>query len=238
MQIRNKVAVVTGASSGIGAAIAKELSSAGVKLLLTARRGKHLSALAGDIGGDVEIHAADIADPATPSQLLDLAREKFGGVDILINNAGVLEMGPLDDVDIDRLTWTIRVNFESVVRSSCVFGRAFKAKGSGAIINVSSIAAFMTTPGTGVYSGAKAAVESFSSSLRLELASHGVRVGCIAPGSTQTEMLDDLRLKIGVPAEAPSMRPEDIAAAVRFMLEQPEGANIAGLKIYAATEAF
>jgi serine 3-dehydrogenase (NADP+) len=159
-------------------------------------------------------------------------------VDILINNAGVLAMGTIDDVDIEDLTQMVRVNYEAVVRSSYLFGRAFKAQKSGAIINVSSISAFMTTAASGVYSGTKMAVENLSASLRIELGPHGIRVGSIAPGSTQTEMLDDLRVQIGVPADAPAMQAKDVADAVRFMLERPDRANIAALRIYSAAEAF
>jgi NADP-dependent 3-hydroxy acid dehydrogenase YdfG len=113
----------------------------------------------------------------------------------------------------------------------------FKTRKAGAIINISSIAAFNNRPLIGIYAGAKAGVETYTSALRLELSPHGVKVGSLAPGSTRTEMLDNLRRKRGMDLETPAAQPEDIAAAVRFMLEQPDRVNIAGMRVYAASES-
>jgi serine 3-dehydrogenase (NADP+) len=235
LSLKNRIAVVTGASSGIGAAIARELSASGVKLVLTARRADKLIDLSWELPGEVETVAADIAASETPRRLLERARERFGGINIVVNNAGVLAMGPVDDVDLDAISRMIRINFEAVVRRD-TFAQDFKIQRSGSIINVSSVAAFGTRPTMGVYAGLKAAVETFSNSLRIELGAHGVKVGCIAPGSTQTGMLLDLRSSIGISPDAPPAKAEDVAAAVRFMLEQPDRTNIAGLRIYSACE--
>jgi serine 3-dehydrogenase (NADP+) len=235
LSLKNRIAVVTGASSGIGAAIARELSASGVKLVLTARRADKLIDLSRELPGEVETVAADIAASETPRRLLERARERFGGINIVVNNAGVLAMGPVDDVDLDAISRMIRINFEAVVRRD-TFAQDFKIQRSGSIINVSSVAAFGTRPTMGVYAGLKAAVETFSNSLRIELGAHGVKVGCIAPGSTQTGMLLDLRSSIGISPDAPPAKAEDVAAAVRFMLEQPDRTNIAGLRIYSACE--
>jgi serine 3-dehydrogenase len=236
LSLKNRIAVVTGASSGIGAAIARELSASGVKLVLTARRADKLIDLSRELPGEVETVAADIAASETPRRLLERARERFGGINIVVNNAGVLAMGPVDDVDLDAISRMIRINFEAVVRTCYTFAQDFKIQRSGSIINVSSVAAFGTRPTMGVYAGLKAAVETFSNSLRIELGAHGVKVGCIAPGSTQTGMLLDLRSSIGISPDAPPAKAEDVAAAVRFMLEQPDRTNIAGLRIYSACE--
>jgi short-subunit dehydrogenase len=124
----------------------------------------------------------------------------------------------------------------AVVRFSQIFGAAFKARGSGAIINISSIAAFNNRPLMGIYAGAKAGVEIYTAALRLELSPHGVKVGSLAPGSTRTEMLDNLRSKRGIDLETPAAQAQDIAAAVRFMLEQPDRVNIAGMRVYSSNE--
>jgi serine 3-dehydrogenase (NADP+) len=237
VNLEGRVAVVTGASSGIGAAVAHNLSRSGVRLVLTARRADRLIDLSHELPGEVEVLAADIAAIETPQRLLACACARFGEVDIVVNNAGMLAMGSVDNVDIDALSRMIRVNFEAVVRMCYTFAPGFKAKRSGSIINVSSVAAFGARPTMGVYAGLKAAIETFSTSLRVELGVHGVKVGCIAPGSTDTGMLSDLRSNIGVPADAPSAEPDDIAAAVRFMLDQPDRTNIAGLRVYSAREA-
>jgi serine 3-dehydrogenase (NADP+) len=236
VRIEGRVAVVTGASSGIGAAIARELSKAGAKLLLTARRADKLAALSRELAGESEMLAADVADPDAPCQLFALAQARWGRVDIMINNAGLLAAGEVEDPDVEKLTRTIRVNFEAVVRFSQIYGAAFKARRTGAIINISSIAAFANRPLIGVYAGAKAGVETYTAALRLELSPHGVKVGSLAPGSTRTEMLDNLRAKRGIDLEAPAAQAEDIAAAVRFMLEQPDRVNIAGMRVYSSSE--
>jgi NADP-dependent 3-hydroxy acid dehydrogenase YdfG len=240
MNLSGKVAVVTGASSGIGAAIARELAAAGTDLVLTARRGDRLEAFGRESPTRTAVLPADIADSATAQRLLDLALERFGRADILVNNAGVLLVGPLETVDLDALSNMIRVNFEAVVRTSYTFARAFKAQKSGAIVNVSSIGAYVTAPMGGVYGGVKQAIEAFTSALRIELAGTGVRVGTVAPGTTNTEIFDAMRARgqkawseLIPPLEAP-----DVADAVRFMLERPERANIARLLIYSSSEGF
>jgi len=238
VNLKDMVVVITGASSGIGAEAARELAGAGAKLVLTARRGDRLQALADELPVQVAILAADIADPATPERLLALAIERFGRADAVVNNAGMLAIGAIEAIDFDEMTQVIRVNYEAVVRSSYVFARAFKAQGGGAIINVSSIGAYTNGPMIGVYSGTKHAVEGFTDALRIELAGTGVKVGSIAPGSTETEMLDTIRSKFGEGAapSTPMLGPLDVAQAIRFMLEQSDRSNIARLLIYSAHE--
>lgn len=239
MNLEAKVAVVTGASSGIGAAVAAALSAAGCRLVLTARRAERLREVQAELPGESALLAADITGPDTGPALLQLARERFGGADILINNAGLLAIRPLEQVDFDMISRLIRVNLESVVALSYLFARQFKQQGSGAIINVSSIGAFMTVPMGGVYGAVKAGVESFTAALRVELAGSGVKVGSIAPGSTDTEILDTARAAGEQPwqQDIRMLAAGDVAAAVRFMLEQPDHANIARLQIYAAEES-
>lgn len=235
MDIKGKVAIVTGASAGIGEAIARRLSAAGANVVMTARRGDRLEAIAGELPTQAAILAADIADPETPKRLLALALERFGRADILINNAGVLKMGRIDTIDIEDVTLTVRVNYEAVVRSSYLFARHFKAQGAGAIINISSVAAFRDSVLLAAYCGAKHAVEAFTGGLRIELAGTGVRVGTIAPGSTETEMYDII-LDNMHPADKPVVKPADIAQGVVFMLEMPDNANIPRLQIYSSGE--
>ncbi len=180
-----------------------------------------------------------IEDADTPQRLLDHALASFGRADILVNNAGVFVTGSVDTIDLDAVSQMVRVNFDSVVRASYLFGRHFKAQQSGAIVNVSSVGAYLSSSSVGVYSGLKHALEVFTSALRVELGKSGVRVGTVAPGTTETEIFDHLRAQ-GVPVRAdqtPPLQPADIAGAVRFMLEQPDRANVARMLLVSSSES-
>ena len=238
MNLAGKVAIVTGSSAGIGAAIAKNLSEAGAKLVLTARREDRLKEMQASLPNESAILAADIGAADTADRLLALAKERFGRADILVNNAGILSTNPIDQVDIELMAKMIQVNLEAVVRLSYIFGREFKAQGEGAIINVSSIGGSLTVPTWGVYCAVKAAVETFSNSLRIELGASGVKVGIIAPGSTKTEIFEVQRAHGENPVEQSIdyLEADDIARAVRFMLEQPNRGNVARLHLYASGE--
>src|SRR3546814_15456733 len=118
--LQGKVAVITGASAGIGASIARELATAGVKLVLAARRQDRLEALAKELSGDVAVFAADVAKPEVPAQLLAFARQRFGAADILLNNAGIFRIGSLADFDLDAIAPMSALNFDTENgRESC-----------------------------------------------------------------------------------------------------------------------
>lgn len=239
MNLRGKVAVVTGASSGIGAAIARELSISGAHLVVTARRQDRLQALCASFDGECVAHIAAIGDVSTPQALLDLALQRYGRVDILINNAGMLVTGTLDTMDLEALAQMTRTNYDAVVRASYIFARHFKQQSSGAIINVSSIGAYLSHSSMGVYAGLKQALEVFTTSLRVELKGSGVRVGSIAPGTTDTEIFNPGGAQgtgARFPPTAP-LEPTDIATAVRFMLEQPERVNVARILLVSSEES-
>ncbi|MDX3901409.1 MAG: SDR family oxidoreductase [Sphingobium sp.] len=235
--LSGKVAVVTGASAGIGQAIARNLADGGARLLLVARRRDRLEALAAELPTETATLAIDVADRTAAELMLAAAADRFGRADILVNNAGIFRVGPVDSFDLDDLGPLIALNYEAVVRASYVFARAMKRQGSGAIINISSIGANLVTPTGGVYCGLKRAVEIFSDSLRISLAGTGVRVGIVAPGTTATEIFDHM------PGNAPAaatpitpLLPEDVAVAVRFLIDQPEHANIPHLRLYASEQ--
>jgi serine 3-dehydrogenase len=239
-EIAGQVAVVTGASSGIGAAIVRTLSGAGASIVMTARRRGRLEELAASLPRRSAILDADISAADTAAKLLELAQEKFGRADILVNNAGIIAAGSIDTVDLEALAQMTRVNFDAVVRASYVFARAFKLQGSGTIVNVSSIGAYLISRRMGVYGALKHALEAFTSSLRIELAGAGVKVGTVAPGTTRTEIFDHTQASgagSSLPPGTP-LEPEDVAAAVLFMIEQPARANIARLAMFAATDAY
>jgi NADP-dependent 3-hydroxy acid dehydrogenase YdfG len=242
--LTGKTAIVTGASSGIGAATARRLANAGARVMLVARRLDRLEELAAEIGPETGTTATtmalDLGDPQAAQALFEAATAQFGKVDILVNNAGILRTSHVDAFDLAELEPLIAVNYTAVVRTSVLFARHMKANGAGQIVNLSSIGASLTAAGTGVYGGLKAALERFTDVLRIELAGSGVRVGLIAPGTTSTEIFADMKQK-GQPGWdefIPPMVPDDIARSVLFLCEQTGNANVARLHVYATSEGF
>jgi serine 3-dehydrogenase (NADP+) len=235
-----KTAIVTGASAGIGEATARTLAKAGARVMLVARREDRLMALAAEIGGAACTLALDLAEADAAQSLLDATVAQFGQADILINNAGILRTSHVDAFDLTELEPMIAINYSAVVRTSILFARHMKANGSGQIINLSSIGASLTAAGTGIYGGLKMALDRFTDVLRIELAGSGVRVGQIAPGTTTTEIFEDMKAKgqTGWDEYIPPMVGDDIARAILFMCEQTGNANAARVHIYATSEGF
>ncbi len=237
--LAGQAAIVTGASAGIGAATARRLAAAGARVLLVARRAERLAALADEIGA-AGFLALDLAEANAPQTMLDESVERLKGIDILVNNAGILRTSHFETLDLAELEPLIAINYTTVVRSSVLFARHMKARGAGQIVNISSIGAGITAAGTGVYGGLKRALEAFTETLRIELASSGVRVGLVAPGTTSTEIFEDMKAK-GQPGwdeYIPAMAPDDIANAVVFLCSQSGNANVARLHVYATSEGF
>lgn len=238
--LEGKIAVVTGASSGIGEAIARRLAAAGATVVLAARREERLAGLAQELGGKTGYLAIDLALPDAAEALLDYVQTRFGPPDIVVHNAAILHVGSIEEFDLAHLQPMIAINYESVVRSCYLFARAMKAAGSGHIVNISSLGANITAVGTGIYGGLKRALEMFTEALRIEVAGSGVRVGLVAPGTTSTEIFEPMKAE-GKPAwdtYIPALDPDDIARAVLFILEQSPRANAARVHVYSAHEAF
>lgn len=222
MNLQDKVAIITGASSGIGKAIAQDLDAAGMRLILTARSQDKLEQLASSLNQAKAIAGA-ITDPEMPQQLVDFALETFGQLDVVLNNAGVMTVGTIEDVDLEAICQMVRLNVESVYRMAYTVLRHFKKVGSGFLINTSSIAGLKTIPQYGAYNGTKFAVEAFSDALRMELAGTGIKVASIAPGTVDTGLYDHWnREDKDYITSGGALQPEDIARCVRFILEQPD----------------
>ncbi|MEV0568156.1 SDR family NAD(P)-dependent oxidoreductase [Dactylosporangium sp. NPDC050588] len=185
MRIAGRVALVTGASSGLGWAAALRLADAGARLVLHGRDRRRLSALAGRTGG-LPVQG-DLADPQEADRLAAEARRLAGGVDILVNNAGVGWAGPFGGMtppDIDRL---VTVNLVAPVRLTRALLPAMCARGDGCVMFVTSIAGRTGVAGEAVYAATKAGLDTFAESLRLETRGSGVEVGVLVPGVVQTE---------------------------------------------------
>ena len=238
MDLPDKVALITGASSGIGKAIAKNLDNAGMKLILTARSEGKLKDLANSCK-NAKIYAAGITEPEAPRKLLDFALDSFGQLDILVNNAGMMTIGAIEEIDIDKICMMARLNVESVYRMAYTVLKHFKKTGSGFLINTSSISGLKTAPTYGASSGTKHAVEAFTDSLRMELAGTGIKVAAIEPGTVDTGLYDDWNQKNESHVKAGGvLQPEDIARCVRFILEQPDSVLIPRLLVVPRDQPF
>jgi NADP-dependent 3-hydroxy acid dehydrogenase YdfG len=226
-----KVAIVTGASSGIGRAVARELARADVKMVLAARRKRVLQELQLELG-NCEIVEGDITDIDMPEKLIGKALEAYGRCDIVVHAAGILHSGMIDDVDVDEMCNMARVNFEASVRISYEVLKYFKKTGSGHLIHLSSILGTKVRPGNGVYAGTKYAIEALVEALRMELAGTKIKISAVEPGVTITELHNNIpvhptkALGISTP-----LQPEDVASCIGFILHQPEHVRIPVLMI-------
>lgn len=226
MELKGKAAIITGASSGIGWAIAEDLHEAGVQLVLTGRRAERLEKLAENIEGAVVI-AGDIADADLPGRLLDAALERFGRCDIVVNNAGVMTVGPIEEIDINAVCTMARINVEAAYRMAYVALKHFKSTGSGFLLNLSSILGTKVRPNTGAYAGTKYAIEALTEALRMELAKTDIGIACIEPGLVKTELHREWPVHPTEALDIPrALQPVDIARMARFILEQPPHVRI------------
>lgn len=201
-EIRGSRAIVTGASSGIGRALARELARQGASVVITARRQERLDELAERIraeGGEVEAVVGDITDLDVRRRTLDAAVDRFGGLDILINNAGVGTMGRFEESDSERVRRIMEVNFFSLVEMTRAALPVLKKSHRPSIVNISSILGRRGAPHNCEYCASKFAVHGFSESLRAELAGHGIQVLVVSPGTTETEFFDRVLEKTSEP---------------------------------------
>jgi short-subunit dehydrogenase len=184
-------AVVTGASSGIGADFARELADRGYGVTLVARREDRLQQLAAELATKVrvEVIACDVADARQRAALFDTVAERGLQIDILVNNAGIGTVGPVINTDIDAEIAQVRVNVEAVIDLTTRAVHQMVPRGRGAILNVGSGSGFMPTPGQAGYAGTKAFTYIYGEGLRGELAGTGVTIATLAPGPVRTEFL-------------------------------------------------
>ncbi len=215
-------ALVTGASSGIGAAFARALHSRGEKLILVARRGDRLRALADELGGEsaATAIAADLSQPGCGARLAAEVQERRLAVDLLVNNAGVGDAGPVAEADPARLIGMVDLNARAIVEVTRAFLPAMIERGQGRIINVASTAAFQPIPSFAVYAASKAFVLSFTEALSDEVASTGVRVECLCPGLTATEFQEIAHTKNVALNRTPAATPEQVVAAALAALDR------------------
>lgn len=227
-QLNDMTILITGASSGIGEATARELAQAGANLFLGARRIDRLAALAQELGERVGWCALDVTDADSFDAFVDAAEERFGRIDALVNNAGVMPLSPLASLKRDEWKRMIDVNIHGVLNGIASVLPRFIAQRDGHVVNVASIAAHMVVPTAAVYCGTKHAVRAITEGLRLE--HDEIRATLISPGVVATELGHDIS-DPGLAANLvewrkKSLTPDAIARAVRFALEQAAGVDI------------
>ena len=230
-----RVALITGASSGIGQAIAQELFKAGYRLALAARRQERLDALAQELGSPerILVHATDLRSPESITSLFGAVRSRWGGVDVLVNNAGLGRFAPLTSGDEELWREMLEVNVLGLCICTREAVKDMRTRGDrGHVLNISSMAAHRVPGGSGVYSATKFAVRSLTEGLRLELRAENskIRVGAISPGFVETEFAEVYH---GDPSKAEEtysrykvLEAKDIAATCLHVLELPEHVQI------------
>jgi NADP-dependent 3-hydroxy acid dehydrogenase YdfG len=231
--IAGKVVVITGASSGIGEAAAKHLAADGALVSLGARRKDRLDRLAGEIrktGGKVHTAVTDVVRRADVEALVRGARETFGRVDVLVNNAGIMPLSPFERLKVDDWDRMIDVNVKGLLYGIAAVLPLMKEQRSGHIINVSSVAGHKVRPGNAVYAATKHAVRVISEGLRMEVKPYGIRTTIISPGAVATELADsvtepDLQERtralyaMAIPAEV-------IARAIAYVIAEPSEVDV------------
>lgn len=233
----DKVVLITGASSGIGAGIARELGRAGARLALGARRTDRLDALAAEItaatGSEVMTRRLDVTDRADLAAFADAARARFGKVDVLINNAGIMPLSLMASLKVEEWERMVDVNIKGVLNGIAAVLPEMTVRGAGHIVNIASIGALSVVPTAAVYCATKFAVRAISEGLRQE--NRQLRVTCVHPGVVESELADT----ITDPAAAEAMKsyraialtPDAIGRAVRFALEQPDDVDVSEIVV-------
>lgn len=237
--LKGRIAVITGASSGIGAATARLLASEGAAVALLARRVDRLEALALELreyGAPVLALAADVTDPPSIAAAADRIAAELGRVDLLVNNAGVMLLSPFEADRVDEWRQMIDVNLTGVLETTRIFLPTIK-DGGGDIVNLSSVSGRVTFELNSVYNATKFGLGAWSDALRKELAGTGVRVGLIEPGVVATELTHHIghqETRDTYTARydgVERLEPDDIADAILFMVSRPPRVAVAELLV-------
>lgn len=236
--LEGKVVVITGASSGIGEATALLLAEHGAKVVLGSRRQEKLEALADQIkkaGGDAIYESIDVKKRNDVIKLVNLAFENYGKIDVLVNNAGIGPISPLDELRVEDWENMIDINIKGVLYGIAAVLPIFRKQEFGHIINTASTAGFKTVPNQAVYSATKFAVRAISEGLRQE-AGDRLRVTIISPGFVFTNFADsmtnlEMKVQIVEARDRMAIPPDAIARAIVFAIEQPANVDVGEIVI-------
>ncbi|MFT4268259.1 MAG: SDR family oxidoreductase [Xenophilus sp.] len=211
--------LITGASAGIGAELAREFARHGHPLALVARRRETLAELAAELqrdhGVDVQVIAQDLAKPGGPAAVVKAAQAGGEAIGILVNNAGVIDVGPFAQAQAERLAGLVDLNVRAMTEMTSRLLPGMVARGAGRVLNVSSLSAFQPVPTMATYAASKAFVLSFTEALSEELRGSGVKVTALCPGFTETPMIDQIRAGSAAVRGLPRLfllKPGDVAA--------------------------
>ncbi|MFD1670956.1 SDR family oxidoreductase [Agrilactobacillus yilanensis] len=247
MTVNNKIVVITGASSGIGAASAKLLASHGAKVVLGARRQERLEAIAADIqtqGGQVAYRVTDVTKAADLVALVELAKNEFGGIDVIFNNAGIMPTSPISALKTNEWDAMIDVNLKGVLNGVAAVMPSFTQQKHGQIITTSSVAGIKSFVGSGVYGATKFAVRNLMEVIRMESVKEktNIRTTSLYPAAINTELLhtitdDSSRQGMNALYNAVGISPEAVARVVDFAIAQPADVNVNEFTIYPTAQA-
>ncbi|MNV24900.1 putative oxidoreductase [compost metagenome] len=242
--IKDKVVLITGASTGIGAEVARTLAARGAKVAIAARRQDKLDAVRAEIaaqGGDIRVYVMDVTDKHQVKAVVETVVQDFGRLDVIINNAGIMPIRPMSEVNTDEWDAMIDVNIKGTLYGIAAALPLFLAQQSGHIINLSSVAGIKVfAPGGTVYSGTKFAVSAISEGLRMEVG-NAVRVTSIEPGAVESD------LKLGTTGTArdtvhgfyeQAIPASSVARAIAFAIEQPNDVDINAIVIRPTVQEF
>ncbi|AFO59469.1 SDR family oxidoreductase [Natrinema sp. J7-2] len=234
-ELDGQVAIVTGASSGIGEATATALASRGANVVLAARREDALEDVAArieDEDGEALVVPTDITDDDDIDELVETTTDEYGRIDILVNNAGYMPLAHIADADRETLTTTIDVNLDGLLTLTHAVVPTMLEQECGHVVNLSSVAGRFAMENSSHYMAAKAGVAGFGRALRRDVAEEGIRVSTIEPGAVDTELTEDIpddEVKSYVEDYNQSMRqlePTDIARTIAFVVTQPAHVDI------------
>ncbi|MFK0520888.1 SDR family oxidoreductase [Paenibacillus illinoisensis] len=230
--VKGKVVVITGASSGIGEATARLLAQQGAHVVIGARRVERLHALASSIrseGGSVEVQALDVTRLEEMQSIVDLALTRYGRLDVVVNNAGLMPLSPLEALKVDEWNRMIDVNIRGVLHGIAAGLPVMRKQGAGQFINIASIGAYAVTPTASVYCATKYAVRAITEGLRLEVGGD-IRVTLVSPGVTESELAETITdvgarefmkdyRRVSIPASA-------IAQSILYAISQPAEVDV------------
>ena len=242
--LAKKVVLITGASSGIGEATALHLARHGMHVVLGARRTDRLQVLAAAIeaeGGSVAVFALDVTNAANVKEFVDFAHARFGRVDVLINNAGVMPLSKLDALKIGEWNQMIDVNIRGVLHGIAAALPLMQQQRSGQIINMASIGAYTVSPTAAVYCATKFAVAAISEGLRQEVGAD-IRVTVVSPGVVESELAESISDAAGREEMRSfrqiSIKPEAVARAIHFAIEQPADVDVSEIIVRPTASMF
>ncbi|MAN29310.1 MULTISPECIES: SDR family oxidoreductase [Mesonia] len=241
--IKEKVVVITGASSGIGKSIALNLAAKGAKVVLAARREEKLKKIVENIiqdGGEASYVVADVQHRTDLAKLVSIALAEFGKLDVMINNAGISQLSKIDELDVEGWEQMINVNLNGTLYGMAAAIPVFKKQKSGHIVNIISTAGLTITPTMGVYAGTKNAVRTISEAFRQE-SDGSIRITGISPGFVDTDFAeniknDQMRTAILKSRDEIAISAEAIADAVIYAISQPKEVEIGDIVIRPAVQ--